>query len=144
MGIFGGVLHDIGLLLIATAFPDESLQIAEAGSDYHVAECERQLLGFTHFEIGADLLARWNCPAIVREASVFCQHNTFEYRSPLSLGMVVKTASLVADGDGISVFHSDEDWTLMPELLDALSIPKPTSFIDKFRAEYDGLRSCMS
>jgi HD-like signal output (HDOD) protein len=138
-----GFLHDIGLLLIATAFPDESLLIAEAKGDYQLAEYERQQLGFTHFEIGADLLDRWNCPPLVREASVFCQRNAFEYRNPLSLGIVVKTASLVADGDGISMFRSEEDGALMPELLDALSIPKPTSFIDRFHAEYNGLRSCV-
>jgi HD-like signal output (HDOD) protein len=139
-----GFLHDIGLLLIATAFPDQSLDIADAGSDYQLIERERELLGFTHFEIGADLLVRWNCPAIVRDASVFCQSTTFEYQNPLKLGMVVKTASMVADANGISMFGSKEDLSLLPELLEALSIQKPTTFIEMFRAEYNGLQGCVT
>lgn len=137
-----GLLHDIGLLLIATGLPDQSLAIADARSDYQLVERERQLLGFTHFEVGADLLVRWNCPAIIQDASIFCQSNAFEYHSPLSLGMVVKTASLLANANGISVFGSNQDLTF--ELLDALSIQKPAAFIEVFRMEYNGFQSCVA
>jgi HD-like signal output (HDOD) protein len=101
-----GLLHDIGLLLIATGLPEQALVMSDAGSDYQLVGWERELLGFTHYEIGADLLARWNCPPIVREASVFCESNAFEYGQPLTLGMVVKTASLLADANGLSMFGS--------------------------------------
>jgi len=138
-----GLLHDIGLLLIATGLPDHSLAVADAGSDYQLVEWERQLLGFTHFEIGADLLMRWNCPAIVQDVSVFCQSNTFQYQSPLKLGTVVKTASLLADASGMSMFGSNQDSTLVPELLDALNIQKPAAFMDLFRAEYSGFQTCV-
>jgi HD-like signal output (HDOD) protein len=135
-----GLLHDIGLLLIATGLPDEAQAISEAGSDYQMVECERELLGFSHFEIGASLLSRWRCPAIVQEASLFCQSNTFEYQTPLTLGMVVKTASLLADATGLSIFGSNrvEDLAFAPHLLDALSVQKPMAFIDVFQAEYAG------
>jgi HD-like signal output (HDOD) protein len=137
-----GLLHDIGLLLIATGLPDHPLAIADAGSDYQLVEWERELLGFSHFEVGADLLARWNCPPIVQEASLFCQHNTFQYQNPLSLGVVVKTASLLADASGFSVFGSTEDLTFVPELLGALSIQKPAAFMEVFRMEYSAFQSC--
>lgn len=139
-----GLLHDIGLLLIATALPDESLAMSEAGSDYQLAEWERQLLGFTHFEVGADLLARWKCPAIVQNASVFCQTNSFEYQTPLSLGMIVKTASLLADANGLSVFGVSQDLEFVPDLFEALGIPKPATFLETFRMEYGGLQSCLA
>jgi HD-like signal output (HDOD) protein len=134
-----GLLHDIGLLLIATGLPDEAQVISEACSDYQV-ECERELLGFSHFEIGANLLSRWRCPAIVQEASLFCQSNTFEYQSPLSLGMVVKTASLLADANGFSIFgpRRNEDLAFAPDLQDAVSVQKPMVLIDVFQAEYAG------
>jgi HD-like signal output (HDOD) protein len=137
----GGLLHDIGLLLIATGLPDEAKQMAEVGNDYQLAELERQVLGFTHFEIGTELLSRWGCPGIVQEASLFCQSNTFQYRSPLSLGMVVKTASLLADAAGLSIFgpRRSEDLEFGPNLLDALSVQKPADFIGAFQAEYGGL-----
>lgn len=139
-----GLLHDIGLLLIATALPNESLSMADALSDFQLAERERELLGFSHFEVGADLLARWSCPGSVQEASLFCQTNAFEYQTPMSLGMVVKTASLLADATGFSVFGSNEDLGFVPELLDALSVQKPTAFIELFRVEYRGFQTCVA
>ncbi len=138
-----GLLHDIGLLLIATGLPDHALPVADAGSDYQLVEWERQLLGFTHFEIGSDLLMRWNCPAIVQDVSVFCQSNAFAYENPLKLGTVVKTASLLADASGMSMFGSNQDSTLGPDLLDALNIQKPAAFMDVFRAEYSGFQACV-
>jgi HD-like signal output (HDOD) protein len=134
----GGLLHDIGLLLIATGLPEEAREISKAESDYQMVERERQVLGFSHFEIGVALLSRWGCPVVVQDASLFCQSNTFQYQSPLSLGMAVKTASLLADMSGMSLFgpKRDEDGAF---LLDAISIPKPAAFIDAFQAEYGGL-----
>jgi HD-like signal output (HDOD) protein len=136
-----GLLHDLGLLLIATGLPDDVQPISEAQNDYQLVERERQLLGFTHFEVGASLMARWRCPAIVQEASLFCQTNTFEYQDPLSLGMVVKTASLLADASGFSIFgpRTDDDLGFGPDLLDVLRVQKPAKFVDDFQAEYGGL-----
>ena len=139
-----GLLHDVGLLLIATAFPEQALEMADAGSDYQLAAWERQLLGFTHFEIGADLLARWNCPTIVRDASVFCQKNAFEFGNPMSLGMVVKTASLLADANGMSTFGSNHHLAFASELLGALSIQNPATFIDAFQTEYNCFHSSVA
>ena len=77
-----GLLHDIGLLLLATGLPDHSLAVADAGSDYQLVEWERRLLGFTHFEIGADLLMRWNCPAIVQDVLGFLPKQRFSVSQP--------------------------------------------------------------
>jgi putative nucleotidyltransferase with HDIG domain len=136
----GGLLHDIGLLLIATGLPEEARGISEAENDYQLVERERQVLGFSHFEIGVALLSRWGCPAVVQEASLFCESNAFQYQSPLSLGMAVKTASLLADVSGMPLFGArrDEDLAFGPRLLDAISVPKPATFIDAFQAEYVG------
>ena len=137
----GGLLHDIGLLLIATGLPEEAQFVSEAENDYQLVERERKILGFTHFEIGASLLSRWRCPAIVQEASLFCQSNTFQYQSPLSLGMIVKSASLLADANGFSLFgpQQNEEPAFGTHLLDAISVQKPAIFLEAFQAEYSGL-----
>jgi hypothetical protein len=57
--------------------------------------------------------------------------------------MVVKTASLLADASGNAVFSSTEDLTFVPDLLDALSISKPTAFMETFQMEYKGFQSCV-
>jgi HD-like signal output (HDOD) protein len=139
-----GLLHDVGLLLIATGLPDRSLAFSDVESDYQLAEWERDVLGFTHFEVGVDLLERWNCPAIVQQAALFCQQNAFELRSPQSLGMVVKTASLLADSNGMSVFGLNHSPMLPADLLDALNVSEPIAFIEAFRLEYGGFHSCQS
>jgi HD-like signal output (HDOD) protein len=136
-----GLLHDIGLLLIATGLPEQALVMADAGSDHQLVEWERDILGFTHYEIGADLLTRWNCPPIVREASAFCQSNAFEYGQPLTLGMVVKTASLLADANGLSMFAAPPDPSFVPDVLEALRIQKPATFMETFQMEYGGFQT---
>ena len=61
----------------------------------------------------------------------------------MSSGMVVKAASLLADASGLSVFGSNEDRTFVPELLDALSISKPTALMELFRTQYSGFQTCV-
>lgn len=138
----GGLLHDIGLLLIATGLPEEAQKISDATGDYQLLEREREVLGFTHFEIGAALLSRWRCPAIVQEASLFCQFNTFQFESPTSLGMAVKIASLLADANGMSIFGAQQnEESFGSDLLEAIQISKPAEFVNVFQAEYGGLSS---
>lgn len=138
-----GLLHDIGLPLIAVGLPEQYRIIAmQAGSQVDIVERERELLGFTHFDLGAEMLARWNCPAMVQEATRFGDSVAIPSERPLNLGAVVKTASLLADSSGISIFDSNEDNDLAIQLLEALEIPAPLDFIAKFEAEYSDVQAC--
>jgi HD-like signal output (HDOD) protein len=138
-----GLLHDIGLPLIAVGLPEQFRAITMYGdNDLQVVERERELLGFTHFDLGAELLARWNCPSMVQEAVRFCECTEFPHEQPLSLGAAVKTASLLADAKGICIFDSSKHNSLTTELLDALDIPAPTEFIAAFTMEYNGVQAC--
>jgi putative nucleotidyltransferase with HDIG domain len=137
-----GLLHDIGLPLIAVGLPEQFRAITmQPGDDLQIVERERELLGFTHFDLGAELLARWNCPPVVQEAAWFCERTEVPYEQPLNLGAAVKTASLLADANGVSMFDSSEDASLTAELLDSLQIPAPVDFLAKFRMEYNGLQA---
>lgn len=138
-----GLLHDIGLPLIAVGLPEQYRIIAmQAGSEVGIAEREREMLGFTHFDLGAELLARWNCPPIVQEATRFGDSVEIPSERPLNLGAVVKTASLLADANGISIFDPSEDDDLAIQLLEALEIPAPLDFIARFEAEYSNVQAC--
>ncbi|MFT5050334.1 MAG: HD-like signal output (HDOD) protein [Chlamydiales bacterium] len=67
-----GMLHDIGVLILATQFPDDLLKLAALeDSGMRVTERERQLLDTTHAEIGAFLLGTWGLPIRVTEAVAF-------------------------------------------------------------------------
>lgn len=64
-----GLLHDIGHLPIYHAMPDKAHQVlVEAGNEESYRyRAEREILGFTHAEVGAELLSAWKLPALLRE-----------------------------------------------------------------------------
>ena len=102
---------------------------------------EQALLGFTHFDLGAEMISRWNCPPAVQNAARFCQQASVNLETPLALGAVVKSATLIADSQRISNFiPCPPDITC--ELLEALAIRVPVQFFAEFRAEYNDLQSC--
>lgn len=65
-----GLLHDVGRLLIAMGLPEEYPSLVERAHlrDCSYADAERDLLGFTHAELSADVLVAWNLPAPIQEA----------------------------------------------------------------------------
>ena len=139
-----GLLHDIGLLVIAVGLPEQFGAILNhPGGDIALIERERELLGFTHFEIGAELISRWNCPVAVQEAARSCQRDDFAMQQPLTLGAVVKSATLLADSNSISNFDSQHDEHATGELLEALDIAKPAQFITEFQSDYNDLQTCI-
>jgi HD-like signal output (HDOD) protein len=139
-----GLLHDIGLPLLAVGLPEEFRKITgNATSDAEIIERERELLGFTHFDLGAELLARWNCPRMVQEAVWSCESVESIDEHPPKLGAIVKTASLLADANGITTFETSEDGERTVELLNALAVPGPAEFIEKFKREFGALQTAV-
>ncbi len=137
-----GLLHDIGLPLLAVGLPQEFRMItANAANDEEIVERERKLLGFTHFDLGAELLARWNCPRMVQEAVWSCEGTEASHEYPPKLGAIVKTASLLADANGLTTFDTGEDSERTIALLDALAVPAPVEFMEKFKREFGALQA---
>jgi putative nucleotidyltransferase with HDIG domain len=68
-----GLLHDVGKLVLALRFGELCREIARrAGAEGRAAEAiEREMLGFDHAAIGAELLAHWQLPErLVRAAAL--------------------------------------------------------------------------
>ncbi len=65
-----GLLHDVGHLLFACNVPDAFLRAIQLASDRHIqlVEAERELLGASHAEVGAYVLALWGLPDQITEA----------------------------------------------------------------------------
>ncbi|HLI60479.1 MAG TPA: response regulator [Solirubrobacteraceae bacterium] len=65
-----GLLHDIGLLILAARAPDDlATTLARAANEHRsIAEVERERHGVTHADIGAHLLSLWGLPHTVTEA----------------------------------------------------------------------------
>ena len=68
-----GLLHDIGLLVLASRFPEDYLQVLErtrtGGGDLELAETS--VFGTAHGAVGAYLLSLWGLPAPLVEAAAF-------------------------------------------------------------------------
>jgi len=65
-----GLLHDVGLLVLVSHFPDrfDALQEASQRSSLPIWDLEADIIGATHADIGAYLLNLWGLPFAVVEA----------------------------------------------------------------------------
>jgi putative nucleotidyltransferase with HDIG domain len=95
----GGLLHDIGTMLIAMKLPELARTLYmrfpdEAGSKQ---DTEMQVLGFTHADVGGELLASWLLPPHLVEAVRY--HHTPEQApgSPLSAAITQIACAYVED-----------------------------------------------
>lgn len=65
-----GLLHDIGKQVLVVHFPEAwaAVMVHRSKFDCEAADAEREVLGFDHAAIGAELAGRWRFPAAVRDA----------------------------------------------------------------------------
>lgn len=61
----GGILHDVGVLILASNFPELYDQASELVSAERISlpTAEKELFGVTHAEVGAYLMGLWGLPA---------------------------------------------------------------------------------
>lgn len=68
-----GLLHDIGKLVIAQRLPSETKNIISQAENEKCSEIvvEQQLLGFTHADVGGELMRAWNMPETLFESVAY-------------------------------------------------------------------------
>ena len=139
-----GLLHDFGKLLIAAGLPAEFEQIANraCASGCELAECELEMLGFSHAELSGAALERWNLPVEIQRAAAR-HHEPLCAGSPLTLHSIVAAADLTVNRMGITLLPPSNDpvpleeiSTLAPLGLDG----KEPHLLVNFQAEFDALR----
>jgi putative nucleotidyltransferase with HDIG domain len=71
-----GLIHDVGKLILADNLPEKykEILIQTTVKDICLEEAEFQLLGATHAEAGAYLMALWGLPDIIVEAIAYHHH----------------------------------------------------------------------
>ncbi|MCE1228230.1 MAG: HDOD domain-containing protein [Firmicutes bacterium] len=77
----GGLLHDVGILVLAKHFPDRYDRVVEAatGGRLELARIEREEFGAGHPEVGAYLLGLWGLPSAMLMVAGY-HHNPSEAR----------------------------------------------------------------
>jgi putative nucleotidyltransferase with HDIG domain len=90
----GGLMHDIGKILLNNKDPKKYGQVFEkvheGGKTF--VEAELVVYGFTHAEVGSLLINKWNLPEILTESIRIHHILDFEQEIPLA---ELKTASLI-------------------------------------------------
>jgi HD-like signal output (HDOD) protein len=102
----GGLLHDIGSLVIYQEFPKRAAVALEEHRKSNLAleEAERSSIGCDHGQVGAALMKLWKLPDFYREAAAY-HHNprnhSIAYQSPSVGTSVVHLADVVVNALGL-------------------------------------------
>ncbi|HEX8605684.1 MAG TPA: HDOD domain-containing protein [Pseudoduganella sp.] len=85
-----GMMHAIGQLVIHASMPDKAaaLDAVAAPLDRRRLDVEREALGFTYADVGAELARRWQFPAVFSDAIA-------AFPAPLERGAVDRLAAIV-------------------------------------------------
>lgn len=80
-----GLLHDLGLLVIARVAPDLVAQIADGKKDPDTdgLQLETELLGVTHVEVGAALMKKWAMPSLISQCVQ--KHHSEDHAGPFAM-----------------------------------------------------------
>jgi len=123
-----GLLHDIGILVIAQYFKKEFQQIVQIGKkrEFPFEQIERRFLdNSTHYEIGAWLAERWNFPDQLVEAISFHHQPHLAVKNP-QLTSLVYLAEYACFKFGIeNIEYADHDESFdenLPAVLDILKL----------------------
>jgi HD-like signal output (HDOD) protein len=145
----GGLLHDIGRLMIAVSLPEEHEKIfaryCETGLS--LEECEKDLLDLTHAELGATALARWSIPGALQKA-IGGHHGgpgSGATSRGKSLAQMIRVANDMADNLGYSIMPIEAERALPADVI-AASVGLTTGLdqlLESFESEFSSLRNSL-
>ncbi len=139
-----GLLHDIGILVVAQYFKKEFQQIIQIGKrgEFSFEQIERRFLdNSTHYEIGSLLAEKWNFPDQLVEAIAFHHQPHLAPKNPL-LPAIVYLAEYVCFKLGLeNIEYADHDKSFaedLPSVLEVLKLDESflnDGFIETYRAK---------
>lgn len=93
-----GLLHDIGKLIIAQRFPEETKMITLGAESEQSSELktEQELLGFNHADVGGELMKAWNMPETLFE-SVAYHHSPRSAETGIMETCLIHIANILTD-----------------------------------------------
>lgn len=139
-----GLLHDIGLLLIAIGLQKEYEEIRQHLDQGHgsIYDCEKEVIGLDHAELSAAALTKWNLPEPIQKA---VQHH--HEPPPLSgdefpLSKVLQVADRVVELEGVTLFHNGrESEESSEEVLSQLGLGSEAAGItEEFETEFEAIK----
>lgn len=106
-----GLLHDVGELVIFNRLPEQAkealLRVLDSMDDLPIHEAERQVLGFDHAQVGAELARQWNLPPLLQEC-IGCHHAIRDAESYPREVALVHLANVYAQMAEIDTLNPDD------------------------------------
>jgi len=109
----GGMLHDIGKLLLAANFPKDYEEVTRLVEEVGFASCvaEKQLFGVNHAGVGGYLLGLWGLPLPVVEA-ISLHHSPHDSADPAFGALTAVHAANVFEHESMPDFSPTADHVL--------------------------------
>ncbi len=134
-----GLIHNLGALVLYNKMPEKSLEVLLA-ADYDrrlVGGLEQEIIGFTHADVGAELIKQWGLPESLYEA-VACYLNPGEslvYWLDTNLLCMAAKLSLLSENDSSieTVLAEFSEQALITMRLDVESV---TRVMEKVELEF--------
>jgi HD-like signal output (HDOD) protein len=145
-----GLFHDIGRLVMAVMLQSEYEPFCNASEDNHprVRNCERDMLGFDHCELSADILAHWKLPREIQTAVGLHEcpemDDTVVGDSEFPLSMVIHTADKYAMSVGASIYDTHPSAEQADPLQLLGTSDEEGKFFPEFKSQFDLIRSFMN
>lgn len=110
-----GMLHDVGRLVIYLTLPDKAKEMLwlTGGDDWILSETEQELLGFTHMDVGAELIRLWGLPDSL-ESVIRNHHRPTEASDHQLETSLVHIALALANGEMVGLSIDEMLWAIHP------------------------------
>ncbi|MFO7728011.1 MAG: response regulator [Desulfonatronovibrio sp.] len=102
----GGVLHDVGKLVLASQMPEQYNAVLEKVRQEKIllSDAEQEVLGATHAEVGAYLMALWGLPEAIVEAIAYhhqprVSNGSFQPQTAVYAANILEKTSFVIHPD---------------------------------------------
>jgi len=141
----GGLFHDIGKIIMNN-MDSQQFQAAMQkcyNDQVSFSEAERQVYSYTHSEVGALVIKKWNFPDILMHAVL--KHHTFDFAEDedayqVRLACVVGLANMFCHKAGVGMREPDDNLELfetVPAQLLGIDQQKMEILLESFNAAYE-------
>jgi putative nucleotidyltransferase with HDIG domain len=141
----GGLLHDVGRMLIAMGLPKEYAEIRDLyqATGRQWVDCEMEVLGFNHAGLSADAMDHWKLPEQIR-AAIQRHHAPPPMRdgAPAPLARILHAADVYVNTQGYSVAVGNEKDPQKPApLFEELGLDDEAQerLLEQFKEEHNAI-----
>jgi HD-like signal output (HDOD) protein len=134
-----GLLHEIGKLVFYRRIPNVAKEIGQIveQTGKNELDVEQKILGFTHYDAGAELTRLWHLPAVISET--IAQHSRPDKSSPYYvIADVVRTANLISKMDLTEDTNLNNKWGITDDELSTIIDKVDDQFEEIFSVFYRG------